>query len=62
MSILVEKPSQLLSRQRKNRGRSNLEEAFESAETTAEMIKIFNEMQGVLDEREREIESLVWLL
>ena len=58
MSTIVDKPSQLSSRQRKNKEKSELEEAFESAETTSEMVKIFNEMEGVFEERELGLASL----
>lgn len=43
-------PHQMPSRQRKIQERSQLEEAFESAETTEEMLKAFEKMQASFDE------------
>ncbi|KAL1329801.1 hypothetical protein HN51_046989 [Arachis hypogaea] len=57
-STLVERTSQVPSRQRKSMEKSNLEEAFESAETSSEMVKIFNEMERVFEERELGLASL----
>lgn len=45
-------PSQLSSRQRKIKERSQLEEAFESAKTIQEMLQVFQEMEATFDERE----------
>ncbi|KAG4981959.1 hypothetical protein AAZX31_10G034200 [Glycine max] len=58
MDTLVQKPSPIPSRQRKIMGKSQLEEAFESAETTEEMLKAFSNMEGVFEERELGLASL----
>ncbi|XP_020231546.1 protein KINESIN LIGHT CHAIN-RELATED 1 [Cajanus cajan] len=58
MDTLVPKPSPIPSRQRKIMEKSQLEEAFESAETTEEMLKAFRYMEGVFDERELGLASL----
>ncbi|KAL3517688.1 hypothetical protein ACH5RR_020277 [Cinchona calisaya] len=42
-------PVQMSSRQRKIKERSNLEEAFESAETTDDMLKAFKDMEASFD-------------
>ncbi|XP_061366964.1 protein KINESIN LIGHT CHAIN-RELATED 1 [Gastrolobium bilobum] len=53
METLIEKPSQIPSRQRKIKEKSDLEEAFESAETIEEMLKAFRVMEeGAFNERE----------
>ncbi|MED6151950.1 hypothetical protein PIB30_087188 [Stylosanthes scabra] len=57
-STLVERASQVPSRQRKSMQKSNLEEAFESAESASEMLRIFNEMERVFEERELGLASL----
>ncbi|KAL2323448.1 hypothetical protein Fmac_027827 [Flemingia macrophylla] len=58
MDTLVQKPSPIASRQRRIMEKSQLEEAFESAETTGEMLKAFRHMEGVFDERELGMASL----
>ncbi|KAJ1417495.1 Tetratricopeptide-like helical domain superfamily [Sesbania bispinosa] len=58
MDTLMEKPSQIPSRQRKIKERSQLEEEFESAETTEQMLKAFRDMEGAFDERELGLASL----
>lgn len=58
MDTLVETPSQISSRQRKIREKSQLEEAFESAETTEEMLKAFREMEGSFNEKDLALASL----
>ncbi|TKY52730.1 Nephrocystin-3 protein [Spatholobus suberectus] len=55
---LVQNPSPIPSRQRKIREKSQLDEAFESAETTEEMLRAFSDMEGVFDERELGLASL----
>ncbi|OMP09749.1 Tetratricopeptide-like helical [Corchorus olitorius] len=52
LDTLVEKPTQLSSRQRKLREKSDLDEAFESAKTAEEMIGAFKKMEACFDERE----------
>ncbi|XP_059433134.1 protein KINESIN LIGHT CHAIN-RELATED 2-like [Corylus avellana] len=52
METLVEKPDQLSSGQGKMKEKSELEKAFESAETTEEIIKAFQEMESDFDEKE----------
>ncbi|KAK4732050.1 hypothetical protein R3W88_025038 [Solanum pinnatisectum] len=51
-TLVEQNPSQLSSRQRKIKERSQLEEAFESAKTIQEMIQVFQEMEVSFDERE----------
>ncbi|KAK7277533.1 hypothetical protein RJT34_22547 [Clitoria ternatea] len=58
METLVQKPSPISSRRRKMMEKSQLEEAFESAETSEEMLKAFKDMEGVFDERELGLASL----
>jgi len=58
MDTLVEKPNQLSSRQRKIQEKTELEEAFESANTTEEMLKAFKDMESAFDERELGLGSL----
>ncbi|KAG4383616.1 hypothetical protein AAZX31_13G104900 [Glycine max] len=58
METLVQKSSPIPSRQRKIMEKSQLDEAFESAETTEEMLKVFSNMEGVFDERELGLASL----
>ncbi|RDY01179.1 Protein KINESIN LIGHT CHAIN-RELATED 1, partial [Mucuna pruriens] len=58
MNTLVQNPSSIPSRQRKIREKSQLDEAFESAETSEEMLKAFSNMEGVFDERELGLASL----
>ncbi|KAE8692194.1 RING-H2 finger protein ATL16-like [Hibiscus syriacus] len=55
---LAEKPTQLSSRQRKLREKSDLEEAFESANTSEEMLKAFKDMEACFDERDLGLASL----
>ncbi|KAG5567437.1 hypothetical protein RHGRI_002850 [Rhododendron griersonianum] len=45
-------PSQISSRQRKIKEKSQVEEAFESAETAEEMLGAFKDMEASFDERE----------
>jgi tetratricopeptide (TPR) repeat protein len=52
METLVEKPDQLSSGQGKMKEKSELEKAFESAETVEEIIKAFQEMKSGFDEKE----------
>lgn len=54
----MEKPTQLSSRQRKLREKSDLEEAFESAKTSEEMLRAFKDMETCFDERELGLASL----
>ncbi|XWS36410.1 hypothetical protein CRYUN_Cryun20dG0083300 [Craigia yunnanensis] len=58
LGTLVEKPTQLSSRQRKLREKSDLEEAFESAKTAEEMLRAFKDMEACFDERELGLASL----
>ncbi|WJX18445.1 hypothetical protein P8452_08241 [Trifolium repens] len=58
MDTLVPKPSQISSRQRKIAEKSHLEEAFESAETTEEMLKAFSDMEVAFNEKELGLASL----
>ncbi|KAI5394935.1 protein KINESIN LIGHT CHAIN-RELATED 2 [Lathyrus oleraceus] len=58
MDTLVHKPSQISSRQRKIAEKSEFEEAFESAETTEEMLKAFSDMEVVFNEKELGLASL----
>ncbi|XP_059433541.1 protein KINESIN LIGHT CHAIN-RELATED 1-like [Corylus avellana] len=58
MDTLVEKPNQLSSRQRKIQEKTELEEAFESANTTEEMLMAFKDMEPAFDERELGLASL----
>ncbi|XP_010522158.1 PREDICTED: uncharacterized protein LOC104800874 [Tarenaya hassleriana] len=58
LDTLVEKPSQLSSRQMKRKEKDDLEEAFESAETTDEMLKLFKEMESSFEEKELGLASL----
>ncbi|QCE06421.1 protein KINESIN LIGHT CHAIN-RELATED 1 [Vigna unguiculata] len=58
MGTLVQKTSPVPSRQRKIMEKSQLEETFESAETTEEMLKAFSNMEAVFDERELGLASL----
>ncbi|KAE8721031.1 hyoscyamine 6-dioxygenase-like [Hibiscus syriacus] len=55
---LAEKPTQLSSRQRKLREKSDLEEAFESANTSEEMLKAFKDMEACFEERDLGLASL----
>jgi len=48
----VEIPSQLSSRQRKIKERSQIEEEFEAAKTADEMLEAFKEMEANFDERD----------
>ncbi|KAJ7977262.1 Kinesin light chain 3 [Quillaja saponaria] len=58
MDTLVEEPLQMSSRQRKLKEKSELEEAFESATTTEEMLKAFKDMESAFDERDLGLASL----
>jgi len=58
MGTLVQKTSPVPSRQRKIMEKSQLEETFESAETTEEMLKAFSSMEKVFEERELGLASL----
>ncbi|XP_027366703.1 protein KINESIN LIGHT CHAIN-RELATED 1 [Abrus precatorius] len=58
MDTLVHKPTPIPSRHRKIKEKSQLEEAFESSETTEEMLKAFSAMEEVFDERELGLASL----
>ncbi|CAI8602854.1 unnamed protein product [Vicia faba] len=58
MDTLVPKPSQISSRQRKIAEKSQFEEAFESAETTEEMLKAFSDMEVVFNEKELGLAAL----
>ncbi|KAK4573055.1 hypothetical protein RGQ29_031147 [Quercus rubra] len=58
MDTLVERPTQLSSRQRKVKQKAELEEAFESAKTTEEMLKAFKDMESAFDEGELGLASL----
>ncbi|KAL1143143.1 hypothetical protein V6Z11_A11G142200 [Gossypium hirsutum] len=58
LGTLVEKPNQLPSRQRKLKEKSDLEEAFESAKTSEEMLRAFKDMESCFDERELGLASL----
>uniref|UniRef100_A0A2N9IKA4 MalT-like TPR region domain-containing protein n=1 Tax=Fagus sylvatica TaxID=28930 RepID=A0A2N9IKA4_FAGSY len=58
MDTLVERPTQLSSRQRKVKQKSELEEAFESANTAEEMLKAFKDMESAFDETELGLASL----
>ncbi|XVF21604.1 hypothetical protein REPUB_Repub12eG0104300 [Reevesia pubescens] len=58
LDTLVEKPTQLSSRQRKLREKSDLEEAFDSAQTAEEMLTAFKDMEACFDERELGLASL----
>ncbi|XP_028758331.1 protein KINESIN LIGHT CHAIN-RELATED 1 [Neltuma alba] len=58
MDTLVETPTQISSRQRKIKEKSELEEAFESAETSEDMFRIFKDMEATFDERELGLASL----
>ncbi|KAI9119325.1 hypothetical protein K1719_010000 [Acacia pycnantha] len=58
MDTLVETRTQISSRQRKIKEKSELEEAFESAETSEDMLKIFKDMEGTFDERDLGLASL----
>lgn len=52
LNTLVQSPPQISSRQRKIKEKSDLEEAFESAKTTEEMLQAFKEMESSFDESE----------
>ncbi|VVA26009.1 PREDICTED: KINESIN LIGHT [Prunus dulcis] len=58
MNTLVERSPQVSSRQRKSMEKSELEEAFESAKTSEEMLKAFKNMESAFDERELGLASL----
>ncbi|KAF7818412.1 protein KINESIN LIGHT CHAIN-RELATED 1 [Senna tora] len=58
MDTLVEIPTQISSRQRKIKEKSELEEVFESAETTEDMIKLFKDMEATFDERDLGLAAL----
>ncbi|KAK1558502.1 hypothetical protein Q3G72_003071 [Acer saccharum] len=58
MTTLVENPLQLSSRQRKTKEKSDLEEAFESAKTSEEMLRLFKLMEASFDESELGLASL----
>ncbi|KAG2713598.1 hypothetical protein I3760_04G184100 [Carya illinoinensis] len=58
MDTLVGNPSQLSSRQKKLKEKSELEEAFESAKTAEEMLKAFKDMESAFDERDLGLASL----
>lgn len=58
MDTLVETRPQISSRQRKIKEKSELEEAFESAETSEDMVKIFKDMEATFDERELGLAAL----
>ncbi|PIN23105.1 Kinesin light chain [Handroanthus impetiginosus] len=49
---VAENASQMSSRQRKIKERSNLEDAFESAESIEEMLKAFKDMESCFDEKD----------
>ncbi|KAF8394289.1 hypothetical protein HHK36_020495 [Tetracentron sinense] len=52
LDTLVEKSSNLSSRQRKIKEKSEIEEAFESARTTEEILIAFEDMESAFDEKE----------
>ncbi|KAJ0054421.1 hypothetical protein Pint_01747 [Pistacia integerrima] len=58
LHTLVRNPPQLSSRQRKIKEKYDLEEAFESAKTTEEMLQAFKEMEASFDESELGLASL----
>ncbi|KAJ8749568.1 hypothetical protein K2173_026217 [Erythroxylum novogranatense] len=58
IDTLVENQPQITSRQRKIKEKSDLEEAFESAETTEEMLEAFKQMETAFDERELGLAAL----
>ncbi|KAE8679638.1 hypothetical protein F3Y22_tig00111398pilonHSYRG00269 [Hibiscus syriacus] len=58
LDIPVQKSTQLSSRQRNLREKSDLEEAFESAKTSEEIIRAYKDMEACFDERELGIASL----
>ncbi|RAL42182.1 hypothetical protein DM860_011965 [Cuscuta australis] len=51
-TLAEQTPPQISSRQRKIKQKSDLEEAFESAESTEEMLKALKDMESCFDERE----------
>ncbi|VFQ59704.1 unnamed protein product [Cuscuta campestris] len=51
-TLAEQTPPQISSRQRKIKQKSDLEEAFESAESTEEMLKALKDMETCFDERE----------
>uniref|UniRef100_A0A2P2QLT9 Uncharacterized protein MANES_13G032900 n=1 Tax=Rhizophora mucronata TaxID=61149 RepID=A0A2P2QLT9_RHIMU len=58
IDTLVDNQPHVSSRQRKLKEKSELEEAFESAETSVEMLQAFKEMEAVFEERELGLASL----
>lgn len=58
IDTFVEQHPQVSSRQRKIKQKSELEEAFESAETAEDMLKAFKEMEDSFDERDLGLASL----
>ena len=54
----MEKRPQISSRQRKFKEKSELEEAFESANTVDEMVKAFKDMESTFEERDLGLASL----
>ena len=58
LNTQIETPPQLSSRQRKIKERLELEESFESATSTEEMLKAFQEMESSFDEKELGLASL----
>ncbi|XP_023549125.1 protein KINESIN LIGHT CHAIN-RELATED 1 [Cucurbita pepo subsp. pepo] len=58
LETLVEKRPQISSRQRKFKEKSELEEAFESANTVDEMVKAFKDMESTFEERDLGLASL----
>ncbi|CAL5357367.1 unnamed protein product [Camellia sinensis] len=52
LNTLVDQQPPISSRQRKIKERSQLDEAFESAKTTEDMLKAFKDMEASFDERE----------
>ncbi|XP_038899312.1 protein KINESIN LIGHT CHAIN-RELATED 1 [Benincasa hispida] len=58
LDTLVEKRPQISSRQRKVKEKSELEEAFESADTVDEMVKAFKDMESAFEERDLGLASL----
>uniref|UniRef100_A0A5B7BAF6 Nephrocystin-3 n=1 Tax=Davidia involucrata TaxID=16924 RepID=A0A5B7BAF6_DAVIN len=51
-TLVEQPPPQVTSRQRNIKERSQLEEAFESAKTTEDMLKAFKDMEASFDEKE----------
>ncbi|XP_008451256.1 protein KINESIN LIGHT CHAIN-RELATED 1 isoform X1 [Cucumis melo] len=58
LDTLVEKRPEMSSRQRKLKEKSDLEEAFESADTVDEMVKAFKNMESAFEEKDLGLASL----